>query len=117
VFAEPDQGVPLARASASVPSIKFTFVGGGEQIGEITRLLLPRPFFSFVSNRSFYLERERQKLCQCAQFIYIHYSLSFFVPSYPRSLSIEGLNADGTIFSLEYPTGDSGKVAEIGTIF
>ena len=71
----------------------------------------PDPF-CFLSDRSFDFERERQQLCQRVQFIYLHSSLSFFVPSYPRSLSITGLNADGTLSSLESSTGDSGTVAD-----
>ena len=84
--------------------------------GNIIRLLLPRAF-CFLSDRSFNFERERQQLSQCVQYIYLYSTLSFFVPSYPRSLSIAGLNADGTLCSLDTSMGDGGTVADTGTIF
>ena len=53
--------------------------------------------YSFLSDRSFESERERQQLCQRVQFIYLRSPLSFLVP-YPCTLSIAGLHADGTLF-------------------
>jgi hypothetical protein len=72
--------------------------------------------FCFLSDRSFDFERERQQLCQRVQFIYLHSSLSFFVPSYPRSLSLTGLNADGARF-LETSVTDGGTVADTSPSF
>jgi hypothetical protein len=81
----------------------------------ITQLLLPRSFlFSF--DRSFDFVRERQQLYLRVQFIYLHSSLSFFVPSCPRPLSLAGLNADGNPF-LETSVADSGTAADTNPSF
>jgi hypothetical protein len=78
----------------------------------------PSPdLFCFLSNRFFDFERERQQLCQRVQFIYLHSSLSFFVPSYPRSLSLAGLNADGAHFFRDTSMGDGGTVADTSPPF
>jgi len=69
-----------------------------------------------ISHRSFDFDRERQQLCQRVQFIYLHSSLSFLVPSSPRSLSIAGPNADG-IRILEASTGGVGTVGDTGPTF
>jgi hypothetical protein len=72
--------------------------------------------FCFLSDRSFDFERERQQLCQRVQFIYLHSLLSFFVSSYPRSLSLTDLNADGARF-LETSVADGGTVADTSPSF
>ena len=43
--------------------------------------------------------------------------LSFFVPSYPRSLSIAGLNTDGTLCSLDTSMGDGVTLADTSPTF
>ena len=76
----------------------------------------PYPY-SFLADRSFDFEGEPQQPCQRIQFVYLHSSLSFFVSSYPRSLSIAGLNTDGTLCSLDTSMGDGVTLADTSPTF
>ena len=73
--------------------------------------------YSFLSDRSFESERERQQLCQRVQFIYLRSPLSFLVPSYPCILSIAGLHADGTHCFLDNSVAEDGTLADTSPSF
>ena len=72
--------------------------------------------YSFLFDRSFEFERERQQLCQRVQFIYLPSSLSFLVP-YPCTLSIAGLHADGTRCFLDTSVAEDGTLADTSPSF
>ena len=76
----------------------------------------PILFVSFPIDPSTLSENDNNYVCQCVQFIFRRFSLSFFVP-YPRSLSLTGLNADGTICFLETSIGDGGTFADTSPSF